>query len=85
MFSERSTADVEQDVGKILVGDDRAIQREDEGLLAKARNVLQDAPQVGWFHFGLWPILRAQISIQFAAGFNINFNRQNLDVPFSIG
>jgi hypothetical protein len=42
--------DVEQDVGKVFVGDDGAIQREDEGLLAESRNVLQDAPQVSWFH-----------------------------------
>jgi hypothetical protein len=43
--------DVEQDVGEVLVGDDGAVEREDEGLFAEARNVLQDAPQVGWFHF----------------------------------
>ena len=30
---------------------DGTVNREDERLLAKLRNVLQDAPQVGQFHF----------------------------------
>jgi len=34
-----------------FVGDDGTVNREDKGLLAKLRNVLQDAPQIGWFHF----------------------------------
>ncbi len=41
---------VQQDVGEVLVGDDRAVNADDEGPLAELRNVLQDAPQVGWFH-----------------------------------
>ena len=45
--------DVEQQRGEIFVSDDRAVNREDERLLAELRNVLQDAPQVGQFHFGL--------------------------------
>jgi hypothetical protein len=42
--------DVEQQVGEVFVGDDRAIEREHEDFFAEARNVLQDAPQVGGFH-----------------------------------
>ena len=42
---------VQQERGEVFVGDNRAIQREDERLLAELRNVLQDAPQVGRFHF----------------------------------
>ena len=44
---------VQQQRGKVFIGDDGAVNREDEGLLAELRNVLQDAPQVGQFHFGL--------------------------------
>jgi hypothetical protein len=42
--------DVEQDVGKIFARDNFAVDADDENLFAKARNVLQDAPQVGQFH-----------------------------------
>ena len=42
---------VQQQRGEVFVGDDRAVNREDERLLAELRNVLQDAPQVGRFHF----------------------------------
>jgi hypothetical protein len=41
--------DVEQDVGKILVRDDGAINADDEGPLPELRNVLEDAPQVSRF------------------------------------
>ena len=37
--------------GEVFVGDNRAVNREHERPLAELRNVLQDAPQVGWFHF----------------------------------
>jgi hypothetical protein len=33
------------------------------------RNVLQDAPQVGQFHFGSLWCFNAEISIRFSAGF----------------
>ena len=42
---------VQQERGEVFVGDNRAVQREDKRLLAELRNVLQDAPQVGRFHF----------------------------------
>ena len=42
--------EVEQDVGKILAGDDPAIHADDENLFAEARYVLQDFPQIGRFH-----------------------------------
>ena len=45
--------DVHQDVGEVLVGDDRAVHADDERLLAELRDVLQDAPQVGQFHVKL--------------------------------
>ena len=41
---------IEQQRGKVVVRDDGAVNRENEGLFAKLRNVLQDAPQVGQFH-----------------------------------
>ena len=44
---------VHQDIGEVLVGDDRAVHVNDERLLAELRDVLQDAPQVGQFHFRL--------------------------------
>jgi hypothetical protein len=42
---------VQQKRGEVFVGDDGTVNREDERFLAKLRNVLQDAPQVGRFHF----------------------------------
>ena len=42
--------DVEEEVGKVLVGDNRAVDGEDEHFFAEARDVLEDAPQVGRFH-----------------------------------
>ena len=42
--------DVHQDVGEVLVRDDRAVHVNDERLLAELGDVLQDAPQVGQFH-----------------------------------
>jgi hypothetical protein len=44
--------DVQQERGEILIGDDGAIDREDEGLLPELGNVLQDTPQVSQFHVG---------------------------------
>ena len=44
--------DIEQNVGEVFVGDDRAIDADDECLFPKARDVLQDAPQVSGFHLG---------------------------------
>jgi len=42
--------DIQEYVWEILVGDDRAINADDKGPLAKARDILQDAPQVSRFH-----------------------------------
>lgn len=42
--------DVGQDVAKILLGDDRAIDADDEDALPEARDVLEDSPEVGQFH-----------------------------------
>jgi hypothetical protein len=44
--------DIQQDVREVVVGDDRAINGDDEGLLPEARDVAEDAPQVGGFHVG---------------------------------
>ena len=41
---------VEQQRREVVVGDDRAVDRQNERLLAELRNVLEDAPQVGQFH-----------------------------------
>ena len=42
--------DVEQDIGEVFVGDDGAVNADDEDFLAKARDVLEDAAQVSRFH-----------------------------------
>lgn len=42
---------IQQQRREIFIGHNGAVHREDKSLLAKLRNVLQDAPQVGWFHF----------------------------------
>jgi len=44
---------IQQQRREILVGHDGAVHRQDESLLAELRNVLQDAPQIGEFHFTL--------------------------------
>ena len=41
---------VEQQRREVVVRDDGAVDRQDEGLFAELRDVLQDAPQVGRFH-----------------------------------
>jgi len=41
---------IQQDIGEVLVGDDGAVDADDEGLLPELRDVLQDAAQVGQFH-----------------------------------
>ena len=46
--------DVEQDVGEVFVRDDGAVDADDERLLAKARDVLQDTAQISRFHVGLF-------------------------------
>ena len=42
--------DVEQQSGQAVVDDNAGIDREDEDLLAKLRDVLQDASKIGQFH-----------------------------------
>ena len=42
--------DVEQDIGEVFVGDDGAVDADDEDFFAKARDVLEDAAQVSRFH-----------------------------------
>ena len=46
---------IQQDVGKVLVGDDRAVDADDERLFPELRDVLQDAAQVGQFHI-IWKV-----------------------------
>ena len=41
---------VQHQRGEVVVGDDGAVNREDEGLFAELRDVLQDAPEIGQFH-----------------------------------
>ena len=60
---------VQQQRREVFVRDDGPVNREDECLLAELRNVLQDAPQVGQFHFGLMIVFSGGISNQFRAGF----------------
>src|SRR5208282_1595381 len=67
---------IQQQRGEVLVGDNRAVNREDERLLAKLRNVLQDAPQIGRFHFWLVVKLATQNKYSvFAAIQTIIFTR----------
>src|SRR5262245_19293363 len=42
--------DIQQQRREVLVGDDAAINRQNEDLLAELRNVLQDATQIREFH-----------------------------------
>ncbi len=42
--------DIDEDIGKVLVGDDSAIDGDDEDLLPEAGHVLEDAAKVGGFH-----------------------------------
>ena len=44
---------IHQDIGEVLVRDDRAVHVDDERLLAELGDILQDAPQVGQFHVRL--------------------------------
>ncbi|MEI9960218.1 MAG: hypothetical protein WDM76_03515 [Limisphaerales bacterium] len=43
--------DIQQECREVFVGHNRAVNRKDERLFAELWNVLQDAPQVGRFHF----------------------------------
>ena len=45
--------DVHQDVGEVLVGNDRAVHVNDERFLAELGDVMEDSPQVGEFHVRL--------------------------------
>jgi hypothetical protein len=42
--------DVQEDIGEVFVGDNRAIHAQDERFFAELGNILQDAPQIGEFH-----------------------------------
>ena len=42
--------DIEENVGEVFVGNDPTVDREDEGLLPKAWDVLKDAPEISQFH-----------------------------------
>jgi hypothetical protein len=64
---------VQQDVGEILAGDDGAIHADDESLLPKARDVLQNASQVGEFHNLFADCLPLGITNPFSARFNFYF------------
>jgi putative ribosome biogenesis GTPase RsgA len=50
---------IQQQRRKVVVGDDVAVERENEGLLSKLRDVLQDAAEVSEFHFNSSAILIA--------------------------
>ncbi len=41
---------IHEEVGEVLVGDDRAVHVDDERLVAELRDVAENAPQVGEFH-----------------------------------
>ena len=45
--------DVEEDIGEVLVGDNGAVDADDERLFAKTRDVLKYAAQVSRFHVGV--------------------------------
>jgi len=44
--------DVEEQVGKVVVGDDGSIDGDDEGLFAEPGDVAEDAAEVSWLHAG---------------------------------
>ena len=77
--------DIQEDVWKILVGDNRAIDADDERLLPEARDILQDAPQVSRFHFlFVWSDSRSAcprlISRRFSTTFNFYLRRREISV-----
>jgi hypothetical protein len=43
--------DIQENIGKILAGDDGRIHAEHEDLFPEARDVLQNGSQIGQFHF----------------------------------
>jgi len=42
--------DIQQDIRKIFIGNDAAINAENESFLTKLRDVTENAPEVGEFH-----------------------------------
>ncbi len=46
--------EVEQDIGEIVAGDDRAVDRDDENLIPELGDVGEDAAQVGDIHESGW-------------------------------
>jgi len=46
--------DIEEDVAEIFIGDDGAIDFNNEGFFPELRDVLQNAAQVGQFHFTIF-------------------------------
>lgn len=44
---------IEEDIGKVIVGDDRAVEADDENFFTKTRDVLKDAAKISWFHFSV--------------------------------
>ena len=44
--------EVDEQVGKVVVGNDGAIEGDDEGLFAEARDVGKNAAEIGNFHVG---------------------------------
>jgi len=59
--------DIQKDICEVLVRDDDSIDRNDECLFAKLRNVLQYSAQVGQFQINTWVVgpLRALESKEF--------------------
>ena len=42
--------DVPEEIGEVVIRDDRTVDGDDERLFPEARDVLEDAAKVGWFH-----------------------------------
>ncbi len=86
MFSERSTATSSSMCREIFVGDDGAVDRQDERLFAKLRNVLQDAPQVSQFHDRHLPTRTARSTRQCQAiGWRLRVAFPDISLPAPCG
>jgi len=55
---------VEENIGEVFVGDDDAVNFNDESFFAKLRDVLKNPAQVGQFQINTWAIDRINIGIR---------------------
>jgi hypothetical protein len=65
--------DIEEKIRKVFAGDNGSVHAEDENFFAELRDVLEDAPEVGQFHFRSFVVVERSISREFLRGFKLKF------------